>query len=135
MMVTNQHSQVISSVISIMKNNIKVSKNNAIVFFPYYKDSIEYSFFEIENSIIQVEQVISDNFSDISIKNLQPSVYSTFISYFDEILNNIRKTIDRIAFKNANIPDIAMSVNMDFYEIQDAKFAFVDFYNQIHWPK
>lgn len=135
MMVTNQHSQVISSVISIMKKNIEVSKNNAIFFFPDDKDSIEDSFFEIENSIIQVEQVISDNFSDISIKNLQPSVYSTFISYFDEILNNIRKTIDRIAFKNANISDIAMSVNMDFYEIQDAKFAFVDFYNQIHWPK
>lgn len=134
-MVTNQHSQVISSVISIMKKNIEVSKNNAIVFFPDDKDSIEDSFFEIENSIIQVEQVISDNFSDISIKNLQPSVYSTFISYFDEILNNIRKTIDRIALKNANIPNIAMSVNMDFYEIQDAKFAFVDFYNQIHWTK
>jgi len=134
-MVTNQHSQVISSVISIMKKNIEVSKNNAIFFFPDDKDSIEDSFFEIENSIIQVEQVISDNFSDISIKNLQPSVYSTFISYFDEILNNIRKTIDRFAFKNANIPDIAMSINMDFYEIQDAKFAFVDFYNQIHWPK
>lgn len=134
-MVTSQHSQIITSVIALMKVNIELSKSNAISIFPDYKESIQDSFYDLENSIAQVESVISNNFSDGSIKSLKPNFYTTFISYFDEVLNDIHKTMDRVAFKNINVSDTAIAINMDFYEIQDAKFAFVDLYNQIHWPK
>ncbi len=134
-MVTSKESQIISSVISMMKKHIEISKSNAVFFLPDFADSINDSFSDLENSILEVELVISNNFSDGSIKSLQPPVYSTFISCFEDIVNNIRKTMELTILKKNNNQNIAVSMGVDFYEIQDAKYAFVNLYNQIHWPK